>query len=463
MAPARFRSVFTPAGAAVLIIALIILARSLYARNSYEILLSSAALLFLLATGIAGAWRAKKLQSLEPGWKPPFPLTANSREETLITGIGACSSDAYSSDGAVKQNVPLFFRLHFIVKGRFYPCGLAANSSVASKKDSAGAAGKKSLSGQYFSAETSVTRGEDTARLEFNFPMSGIFIGDGYCRLRDIFGFFSFSCGITQRKTLNIRSAPCFGTNFYINAQSGAEDRRNKSSNDEERYYMREYAPGDRFRDINWKSSEKIDTLITRISPDNQEKVSRIEIYFRNYGPNSENRKQTASVEALWLLDRAKARLSRFLRSLKEEQSSYIFQIRSAAGSREVKDQDELEAFLDELAGISFSAPVNETISADYGSMHKAGEIYVFSTSCDTGLQAFLLACQPRPVSLFLTQTLAAAQASEAARTKTETLRIRDFPVNGCVPRLGWFFPGKIKPVGVSGGRLEINYAETRL
>ena len=473
MAPVRFRSVFTPAGAAVLIIALVILARSLYARNSYEILLSSAALLFLLALGIAGAWRAKKLQALEPGWKPPFPLTANAREETLITGMGnfAAYAGASYAGGGAKANAPLFFRLHFIVKGRFYPCGLAANAGGAAKASGATKAngGKTSLSGQYFSAETSVPRGEDTARLEFNFPMSGIFIGDGYCRLRDIFGFFSFSCGITQRKTLNIRSAPCFGANFYINAQSGAEDRRNKSSNDEERYYMREYAPGDRFRDINWKSSEKIDTLITRISPDNQEKVSRIEVYFRNYGPNSENRKQTASVEALWLLDRAKARLSRFLRSLKEEQSSYVFQIRTAAGIREVKDQDELEAFLDELAGISFSAPVNETNSANPGSMHQSGEIYVFSTSCDIGLPAFLLACQPRPVSLFLTQVSTAAQPKQAARdskaaqAKTETLRIRDFPANGCVPRLMWFFPGKIKPVGVTGGRLEINYAETRL
>jgi len=442
----RIRLFFTPVGVTVLVTALVILIRSLLARNSYEIVLSSAALLFLLVMGVIGAWKSGKLKTMETGWKPPFPAVAGFCEDTLITGLD--------------EKIPLFFRLHFIVRGRFFPCGSGAASSGAAN------------GGCPMLAETSAARGEKTARLLMNFPMSGIFNGDGFCRLKDVFGFFSFSCGISQRRTINARSSPCFGKNYYVNAQSGAEDRRNKTSSDEERYYMREYTPGDRFRDINWKSSEKIDALITRISPDNQEKVSRIEVYFRNYG-----QAKKTSLEALWLLDRVKARLSHFLRSLMEMQSSYIFHVRAAGGSWEIEDEEDLDAFFEELAGMGFSPVQNETLSP-----HGADEIYVFSTACDTGLNGFLLACNPRPVSLFLVQPLnnkeresdkfkpfTSKKALPPAGTEpkkdaeTETLRKTEFPANGCFPLPRFLIRGKIKQLGVQAGKMEIIYAETRL
>ena len=103
---------------------------------------------------------------------------------------------------------------------------------------------------------------------------------------------------------------------------------------------MREYAPGDRFRDINWKSSERIDTLITRISPDNQEKVSRLEVYFRNFGPAGEKGKSRAALKDLWLLDRAKARLAQFLRTVKEEHASFVFHVLTAQDTLDISDQD---------------------------------------------------------------------------------------------------------------------------
>jgi len=465
MGKPRFRPVFTPIGAALLVIALVILARSLYARNSYEMLISCVVLLIMLILGIAGWRKAKKLALLEPGWKPPFPMTANAGEESLITGLGA--------------PLPLFFRLHFIVRGKFSPAGGGAvNNGVASGgangASNGGAANENSLrfdNACPVFAETSVPRGEEAAHLALDFPMSGIFRGSGYCKLRDIFGFFSFPCGITQQRTINVRSAPCFGKKLHINPQSGAEDRKNKNSTNEERFYMREYTPGDRLRDINWKSSEKIDALITRISPDNQEKVSRIEIYFRNYGPAK------PSLEALWLLDRAKARLSHFLRSLMDENSSFIFTVRAARGSWEIKDGEDLENFLDELAAFSFFPAQNE--GAIFAG---AGDIYVFSTACDTGLVSFLLACHPRPVSLFIIQPESAyvntayqdaAQintAKKQARKKTErakqeyeTLYKRDFPAKGFALLPRWFFKTKIRPLNAAANKIERIYTETKL
>ncbi|MCL2443270.1 MAG: DUF58 domain-containing protein, partial [Treponema sp.] len=266
----RFRFVFTPVGAAVLVISILMLVRALLNRNSYEIVIFSFALLLLLVLGVIGEWKSRKLKIMEPGWKPPFPMTASSK---LASAFAAGVDDAaeiskMTQVSGLESKIPLFFRQHFYVRGRLFPGGAGFSSELKG--------------GCSVLVETSIPRGNTSAQLPLDFPMSGIFFGDGYCKLRDIFGFFSFPCGIPQRRTVKIRCSPCFGKNIKINAKSGAEDRRYKPSADEERYYMREYSPGDRLRDINWKSSEKIDTLITRISNDNQEKVSRIEVHFRN-------------------------------------------------------------------------------------------------------------------------------------------------------------------------------------
>ncbi|MDR0321957.1 MAG: DUF58 domain-containing protein [Treponema sp.] len=441
----RFRRpVFTPVGGAVLVIALIVLIRSLLARNAYEIVLAVAALLLLLVLGVTGAWKSRKLKELEPGWKPPFPMTAGAEDETLATGFSAA--------------IPLFFRLHFSVRGRFFPSG----SKAGTKK------------GCSVLAETSVPRGETTTQLSLVFPLSGLFTGEGFCRLRDIFGFFSFPCGQPQARTVNVRCAPCYGKKTSINAQTGAEDRRNKPSADEERYYMREYTPGDRFRDINWKSSEKIDTLITRISTDNQEKISRIEVHFRNYSNAND------SLSALWLLDRAKARLSYFLRSLMEQNSSFVFDVRAAGSSWEIEDMDDLEDFFEELAVISFSVPQNETATTTNN-----GDMYVFSTACDVGLPGFILTCNPRPVTLFMIQPENLAKNKKTAQTDekkggeylellnriktgekkigTEVLNITDFDFKGCKASPRWLIQRKLKPLGVQASRVEMFYAKTEI
>jgi len=343
------------------------------------------------------------------------------------------------------EKLPLFFRMHFMVKGKFYPSGNDARDHV-----------KESFfgSGCPVSAETSVSKRETAAEFLLDFPMSGVFNGNGFCRLKDIFGFYSFPCGIPVSRILKVRSSPCFGKKYHVNAQSGAEDKRNKTSSDEERYYMREYTPGDRFRDINWKSSDKIDTLITRISPDNQEKISRIEIFFRNYGPVNK-----PSLEALWLLDRAKARLTYFLRSLMEQhQSKFIFCVSSALDAHgnnciwEIEDDKDLDYFLEDFAGLSFIPPQNE-ITAPQGT----GDMYVFSTACDIVLPGFISMCSPRPVSLFL------VHPSHEIKKETEILYKKDFLLNGCYPFPRWFIKKNIKQLGVLSNRTEIIHAESRI
>ncbi|MDR2110992.1 MAG: DUF58 domain-containing protein [Spirochaetaceae bacterium] len=427
-----FRSVLTPAGFAAAVLALVVLTHSLALRNAYEIALSAGLLCFLLILGLAGAWGAGRLADLAPGWTIPAPLGANTLEEALITGLG--------------PPVPWFFRFHIILRGRFFPGGARR--------------------GYRWAAETSTPRGDGSARLGLRFPMSGLFRGESLCRLRDIFGFFSFPCGKPGLRILTIRTAPHTGGVFRIEAHSGAEDRRNKAASDEERYYMREYAPGDRFRDINWKSSDRIDTLITRVSPDTQEKVNRIEVYFRNYGPAG--RDSRVSLEELWLLDRAKARLARFLRSVKEEHAKYVFHVRAAEGVWEINNQDEIELFLEELAGLPFSPPRGEGFG-DSGTPSPAspgdkGDLYVFSTACDRGLGAFLAALQSRPVFLFFCRPAVPG----IPPGEVEKLYLRDFAAGGVIPFPPWpplrrDSPDRfLNPPEVSGGGAELGYAEVR-
>jgi hypothetical protein len=409
----RFRPGFTPAGFAVIAIALVLLIRSLTVRNAYEIVLSSVVTFLWVALYAAGRWGKRRLAAMEMNWKPPSPLTANTQEETLITGIGF--------------SAPWFFRLHVIIEGRFFPSGAPEGCPVF--------------------LETAVHEGSPSANLRLSFPMSGIFQGEGSCRLKDIFGFFSFHCGLPQQRTVNVLCPPIVRKQLRVDPQSGAEDRRSKTSDDEERYYMREYAPGDRFRDINWKSSERIATLITRISPDTHEKTSRIEVHFRNYGPTA------ASLEELWLLDRAKARLAQFLRLLKESDDKYVFTVYTAKDTWDLEDKEELEAFLEKLAALPFSPAVNE-----YPLASASGEMFVFSTACDRGIQSFLLACNPRPVTVFLVES-----ADDKRRDEAETLAVTEFAVAGCVPLPGWLFRRDKRRLTIAADHLERDYAETSL
>jgi hypothetical protein len=84
----------------------------------------------------------------------------------------------------------------------------------------------------------------------------------------------------------------------------------------------------------------------------------------------------------------------------------------------------------------------------------------VYSTACDAGLQAFLLACNPRPVSLFLVQP---TEKKTAAGGEPEKLYIRSFPAMGCVPLPHWFTGRKIRQSGAQANKVEMIYTETRL
>ena len=400
----------TAIGLTVSIISVTIFIRSLALRNIYEIILSLGAMLFLIFIAIKGTFLIKHIKNMEPQWKAPFPLYALSMEEWHIY--------------CPLIKLPAFYRLHFLLRGTFFPQGSKAFFKLF--------------------REAVIPKQSGSCTFNLSFPLGGIFRGDASCRLRDVFGFFSFYSGPGNTQTLSVRSSPCDNKKLRIDPRSGKEDRKNKTAFDEERYYMREYAPGDRLRDINWKSSERIDTLITRISPDNQEKVSRLAIYFRNYGPSS------PSILDLWLLDRTKARLAWFIKSIKEENSSFIFEIHTEDKSRELIEDEDIEAFLDELCAIQFTKENSSSMKAPD---NKGGEIYVFSTSSDSFLSSFLLLHQEKTVSLFMAESIADENSVK--------LKLFDLFYQGFIPMgIKLFGKRKSRSRGTGKEKLFIDYAK---
>jgi hypothetical protein len=135
-----------------------------------------------------------------------------------------------------------------------------------------------------------------------------------------------------------------------------------------------------------------------------------------------------------------------------------VFHVRAAAGSWELKDEEEIDAFLEELASLPFSPVINEVPEQS-----EAGELYVFSTACDTALPAFLLSRQG-PVSLFMVQPQVKADNKSA---ECASLRLRDFQAGGSVPHLRWFLPRRERQLHTGGKVMaeasSIDYAEIRL
>jgi uncharacterized protein (DUF58 family) len=397
--------------------------RGLAWRDPYEIVLAGAALFVWCALFFTGFFGIKRLQALAPGWTVPVPLSAGGAEPHVITGLD--------------QKVPWFFRLHFILKGGFSP-----------------AAGKK----YRFSSELTGA-GEASSRLRVGFPLSGVFHGKGFCCLRDVFGFFSFPCGLAVHRSLSVQPAPFHKKPpLRIDPFSGSQDRQSRSQTDEERYYMREYAPGDRFRDINWKTSERLATLITRISPHTQEKTRLVHIALRNYGPAL-----NPPLLFVWLLDRIKARLALFLRALKEAHPEFIFHITTASDEKTIQTEEELAAFFDELAALGFRPPAAQR-PAPAG---ENGELHLFSTSCDTGLPALLASRGEAPSHLYISVPVTRRFTQGAAERNSVVFHAGALfaegflPVSGFIPRRE--VPGLETIPAPRKGSREIIYAEVRL
>jgi hypothetical protein len=117
-----------------------------------------------------------------------------------------------------------------------------------------------------------------------------------------------------------------------------------------------------------------------------------------------------------------------------------------------LKEQEQIDAFLEELAVLPFYPAQNKDVLSQ---AEGTGELYVFSTACDAALTGFL-SVQSRPVTLFLAQN--PLQRDTAER---EIFRLRDFAACGSFPIS--LFRRPRRQTSVTGWRAIVDYAETRL
>jgi uncharacterized protein (DUF58 family) len=422
---------FPPTAAGLFVIAagLALLPRGLLNKDPYEVLLALAALGTASVLFLTGLTAARRLANLAPGWNVPETLAAGvDSPPHLITGL--------------EGRVPYFFRLHFKIQGSFK---LGPDRRV------------------WISGDSSAD-GNGRCEIRIPFPLSGVFHGRGLCRLRDVFGLFSFSFGEEIHRRIPVVPGPHPEKPLLrIEAFTGTEEKQNRKTADEERYYMREYAPGDRFRDINWKASSRLAQLVTRIAPYTQEKTRTVHVDFRNYGPAD-----GPGLLELWTLDRIKARLLAFLRTLQEEHPEYRFNLRTGSEDREIETLRDLEEFAADIAGLSYSSAAAAPSAVDPGDPFAAGELYVFSSAFDLRLPAFLGSRNGEITHLFITVPVQngfgkKGKGPPEARRK-QTCRIRDlfreelFPDPRVLrPRRAPVLHGIPRP---ARGRVEADYTE---
>jgi hypothetical protein len=314
-------------------------------------------------------------------WDTSIPLVAS------IPNGGQAAAENQRLTGIVMKPF-LWFRLHFLVHGKM-------------------TVGRNAL--LRISQEVSTT-GEEVVPLLFSIPFCGVFEAEGVLSIGDIFGLTRSRFGAPIRRRISVEPA-VFPDEITIRVEAAekTEEKQSRIASDEDKYYMREYTPGDRFRDINWKTSSRLHQFFTKIAPVALEQTKIIAIEFRNYrNPVPE------TLESVTHLSYLKSWLVSFIRTVGERNPEFKFHIVTGRGVKKVNSKEDLSRFSDELAGMMFQGdpgvinPVPET-----------DEIFIFTTPYDTCLPALLVQYPQRTINIV--RTLAAGRSGGGER--------REFPL----------------------------------
>ncbi|MBT3274672.1 MAG: DUF58 domain-containing protein [Spirochaetales bacterium] len=339
---------FTIPGSILFFFSLFLLGTSLPSGNSYTFILSVLILVTIGGLGITARIQAIGLMKIKTDWDTSAPVYAR-----MSTANHRITTAGYKA-------LP-FFRIHFILSG-FLQAGRGARL-------------------RYHRETTSPD--DENFNIPLHFPVSGVFHGIGRLAVKDIFGLARAALPEIMERSIVIRPALITDRDApRVEAQKGDENKSRMKSSDIERYFMREYIPGDRHRDINWKASSRFSELFTRISPVTQEKTKIITIHFRPYTSMARD-----SLRSVFYLDQCKSALLYFLRSIKKEHNDYQFDVYVGNDLRELENDEDIENFGTEISSIHFRNPRGEQIT-DPADLHHS-DTFVFTTVYDTGLAAY--------------------------------------------------------------------------
>jgi len=459
----RFRVPLTLQGTLTLSLSLYLIIHGLSNRNAYEILLG--AILGLLLGILLGTGYVVRRASntLAPTWQIPTPVCATEGSTKNLTpdSSGVPQGNLHRITGIPKA--PLFFRIHFEVRGKltmgnqgifYYSVDWSTQSKTGWRK---------------IHTSTNNPQGNSTTEITgiLSFPMGGQFQGMGYRTLRDIFGMVQFRLPPVLHRTFAVFPTPSKKqVQLRLDPSLGVEEKRTLRSADEERYFMREYAPGDRFRDINWKTSSRLAFLVTRIAPQAQEKTRILPVAFRCFGP------ERPDLLALCALDRCKAWLFQFLWTVRREHPEFILRVTTPLFEEELTTDQEMEQFCEEIAGYTYRSLAEEEKFAFLATTPE--EVFVFSTSYDGGLNRFVGARFDHPTHFYVTSPLRRFTNRNYVGKRELSASLQppaSFSVRGCVREGGILYPHLLLPTPIPSsspsrplrGTLEIEYVEVSL
>jgi len=255
------------------------------------------------------------------------------------------------------KKTPLFFRYHFLVTGR-----IVSGTGV---REPVRITGMSGIPG--------------TQQLPFFFKYSGTFSGYSLVQIRDIFGLTKTALTISENHSFPVIPG-LLRTIEKDEAESSAgtgEDKLRKLS-DNLKYFMREYIPGDRFRDINWKATVRVEELVTRTSPVTNKEIKIIPVIFWNVVDSSFLKKNFFEVSIH--LEAAKAWLITFINRLLEDESGFAFDLHAGKDKFRLEHTDDVLKAGELLSKTGFS----ETVPFTPADM-KPGSV-VFTTAFDYGL-----------------------------------------------------------------------------
>jgi hypothetical protein len=382
-----FHYPLSPTGSLLLVLAIALVGRG--AANPYALALGALTLAVLTLLAAASTLQALRLPAHALHWD-------------TSAGLQARQPDASHRVLAESLHTWPLLRVHFRLRGTLR---VGRGAALLVRREIAFAA-----SGEH--------------ALPMALPLAGLLDCRGAFHVGDLFALTRARFGEEQRRTLPVLPAG-FSTRplARIEPATGLEEQSRPRSSEEEKYFMREYVPGDRFRDINWKVTGRLAELVTRISPITQERTTILPVHFRNLRAGGGRPRQRDGLEAVAHLNVLKSWLLAFLRTVKQEHPQMQFRLVSAESTWLLQSAEDIERFAAELSGLFFQREVaGELLSA----AESSGELFVFSTPYDRLLPAHLASQAGARVSLFRTR-----RAEQAPKSKPLALLQSG---TGCLP-----------------------------
>ena len=280
-------------GTALAAAAVYLLGSAFASGSPHEFLLSITGFLVLLVLAGLGRLQAYRCKLVEFEWDSSAPLAA--REHGAQHRLRTRAARSW-----------LFYRIHLRLVWRLQ-------------------AGRRATLRGY--REVATPGGE--AAIPLWFPCSGRLELTGRLTIRDVFGLTRAQIRPPERRTLVVRPG-LLGEQASppVEISAGYDTTQRAKTADEEQYFMREYMPGDRMKDINWKATSRLGELITRISPITQEQTQELHVVLRRF-----RRRGGESLAAVLHLDFIKSWLLTFLRVVKQQHPEFVFVVDSGGES----------------------------------------------------------------------------------------------------------------------------------